>query len=456
MSVADLPRAVPSAGPWDAPAVRTGGARRLVGRLALPAADAAALAVAAAGTGAARWFGAAYSLGVFAALGCQGLHRVRICLRTSDQLPQLAVAVAVPLLALLPWAPDTGLLPGFGALVAVVAARGAVCAALRVAHRRGVLSEPAVLVGSGSTARHLAALMVEHPELGLRPRGFLAPRGSGDVRPLLGEPADLAAVAARFGVTRVIVCSDAPEVVSALRAQRPRGVDCCVVPRLAEIGMAVPRGRLDDLWGVPLLPLRRPGRGALVAKRVFDVVVGALLLVVLAPVLLALAAAVRLSGRGPTFFRQLRVTRSGRTTEVVKLRTVAAGHPGGWAVRAEECTAVGRHLRRTHLDELPQLVNVLRGDMSLVGPRPERPYYAVRFAREIPRYADRHRMRGGMTGWAQVNGLHGDTSIRDRARFDNHYVEYWSPWWDAVIVARTAGVVLREATRVLIQPGGNR
>jgi len=107
-------------------------------------------------------------------------------------------------------------------------------------------------------------------------------------------------------------------------------------------------------------------------------------------------------------------------------------------------TRTGMFLRRTFLDELPQLLNVLRGDMSLVGPRPERPYFAERFAQEVPRYGDRHRMPGGITGWAQVHGLKGDTPILDRARFDNHYIEHWSLWRDVVIVAHTcANILLR-------------
>ncbi|HEX7661991.1 MAG TPA: sugar transferase [Pseudonocardiaceae bacterium] len=191
-------------------------------------------------------------------------------------------------------------------------------------------------------------------------------------------------------------------------------------------------------------------------KRVFDVVVGGALIVLLAPLLGVLALAVLLSVGRPVLFRQDRVTGGGRIAEVIKFRTLSNGWPddtpGGspdtsWSVPPDRCGALARWLRATHLDELPQLVNVLRGEMSLVGPRPERPYFADRFGREIPGYDGRHRMRGGMTGWAQVHGLHGDTPIVERARFDNQYIDRWSLRLDLVILARTLVIVLAAMVR---------
>ena len=180
-------------------------------------------------------------------------------------------------------------------------------------------------------------------------------------------------------------------------------------------------------------------------KRVFDVAGSAILLAVSAPLLLVLAAVVRLRFGKTALFRQTRATGNGRLAPILKLRTLADDDESDtrWTVDADHCTPLGRWLRATHLDELPQLLNVLRGEMSLVGPRPERPYFAERFNRDIPRYADRIRMPAGMTGWAQVNGLNGDTSIFERARFDNYYLEYWSPWLDLVILARTVVAVAR-------------
>jgi lipopolysaccharide/colanic/teichoic acid biosynthesis glycosyltransferase len=145
------------------------------------------------------------------------------------------------------------------------------------------------------------------------------------------------------------------------------------------------------------------------------------------------------------FFRQLRIGEDGRPFQLLKFRTMQVNSDSDttWSVVGDaRVTRVGRLLRRTYLDELPQLLNVLRGEMSLVGPRPERPHFASRFAREVPRYHERHRVHGGITGWAQVHGLRGDTPIADRARFDNHYIEHWSLWRDVVIVVRTLANVL--------------
>ena len=427
------------------------GVRRLVLRGALPLADVAALAVVVAAAELPASVAAAYALGCLALLTAQDLHRRRICLRVSDQVPRLAASGALPLVVVLPSA-RLGALPLVALAVGVlVLFRGGVCAGLRGAHRRGLLLESALLVGTGPVAAELARVIDEHPEFGLRLRGF-ADRGPG-----AGErPERLGRLAAE--VDRILVCfPDAAEdeLVSWLRGCRGAGADVCLVPRLWELGMAVPRGCLDELWGVPLIPLRRTGAGSAATKRGFDLAVGSAVAVLAAPLVLALAAAVRVRG-GAAFFQQLRVTRARRTARVLKLRTVPGGAGDRWHVGPEQCTRLGRWLRGTHLDELPQLLNVLRGEMSLVGPRPERPYYAMRFEREVPHYDDRHRVRGGMTGWAQVHGLHGDTSIPDRARFDNQYVEYWSPWLDAVILARTAVIALAELGGSPVPAPGSR
>jgi len=327
----------------------------------------------------------------------------------------------------------------------------------------------------------IAGLLREHPELGLVPQGFLggaarpAGTGGGDAGPGRGEPAsdipvadtatpvlgqldDLTEVVGRHRISRVIVSFSGhdQDLVPVLRACRRLRADVCVVPRLYELGAAVPRACLDEVWGIPLIPLRRYGQPpSLLLKRAFDVLASTLLLAVAGPLLLMLALAVRLRCGPPALFRQVRVTGHGRLATIMKLRTLSeiSDPDTSWVAATGQCTPLGRLLRATHLDELPQLVNVLRGDMSLVGPRPERPVFAGRFSREIPRYRDRNRMPAGMTGWAQIHGLNGDTSIRDRARFDNQYIEYWSFWLDLVILFRTFATTVAAATH---RPSGSR
>jgi exopolysaccharide biosynthesis polyprenyl glycosylphosphotransferase len=415
----------------------------------LPMADVIGLTVACLLATAPRWEASVYASAVLVLLVADGQHRLRICRRVADQLPRTMAIAALPLLVVLPWVgAGPGLALVLNCVAALVAVRMGVCTGLRVAHRRGWWHEPTLVVGTGATAVRVAQLLRDHPELGLTPQGFVdiqAPPDPADL-PLLGEPVQLVDVIARHRIQRVIVCfpvdRDA-DLVSVLRACRPLPVDVCVVPRLYELGAALPRGYLDELADIPLIPLRRLGhsRLGLVAKATFDAVCAATLLVALTPLLAILAIAVRLDGRGPALFRQTRVTRGGKTMELLKLRSMIS-HPDAdtrWVVLPEHTTRLGRWLRTTHLDELPQLLNVLRGDMSLVGPRPERPHFAARFAQQIPRYADRHRVRSGLTGWAQVNGLHGDTCIAQRSRLDNFYIEHWSPWMDAVILVRTLG-----------------
>jgi lipopolysaccharide/colanic/teichoic acid biosynthesis glycosyltransferase len=418
----------------------------------LAVADAAALGAAAVSSGQPGAPVAAYSAAVLTLLALGGQHRIRICPRLSDQVGRIITAAALPLLALLPWLP-----PGIAARLAlssaglVIVFRSATFAALRVLHRMGLLTEQVLLVGADPVGMHVASLLKGHDEFGLRPIGFLDQQQTDDAElpPVLGIPSDLAMVASRFRIRRIILCFPAggdDDLAAAVRAARPLGADVWMVPRLHALGTAVPRASLDDVWGVPLVPLRRTGQApaSLIFKRVFDLAAAAVLLIVTAPVLLVLATAIRLRSGERPLFRQIRVTGQGGQASVLKLRTLA-GHPDSdtrWSVSSVPSLPLGAWLRASHLDELPQLVNVLRGEMSLVGPRPERPYFAERFGREIPGYGDRNRMPAGLTGWAQVHGLHGDSSIRERARFDNAYIEHWSPWLDLTILARTLTAAL--------------
>jgi lipopolysaccharide/colanic/teichoic acid biosynthesis glycosyltransferase len=410
----------------------------IAGRVLLPSTDLAALAGAALLTGT-GWAAAVYSLAALLAIAWSGLHRLRISLRLADQVPRIALAAIVPALLLAPWAGAGGrlVLQAVVAVALLTLARGGCYACLRAARRRGLVVQPALIVGTGPLAVQVARTLTEHPELGLRPVGFLGTAASTDHElTVLGSAGDFAAVVSCYRSCCVIVGPDADtdaDLVSVLRAGSLAAA-VYLIPRLYEVAALLPPGFLDEVWGIPLVRLRTRGVWSdRLAKRAFDVIVGSVLLVLLAPLLIVVVVAAWLRGGRPVLFRQNRLTRDGKVISITKVRTVTSASPDTqWAPEASKSW-----LRATHLDELPQLVQVIRGDMSLVGPRPERPFFAVQFTSQIPGYDDRHRVRGGMTGWAQVHGLTGDTSISDRARFDNYYIDHWSVWLDVVILIRT-------------------
>jgi exopolysaccharide biosynthesis polyprenyl glycosylphosphotransferase len=339
-----------------------------------------------------------------------------------------------------------------------LATRGVVYGVIRAARRRGRIEKRTLLLGAGALAGSLASNLVTHPEYGLRPVGMLddEPLLAEDQRavPVLGGYADLPTIVRDHQIDVVIVTFGSLREVSLvplLRACDRLSFEIYFVPRLYEMH-SVTRDT-EVLWGVPLLRMRRaPFRtGSWTAKRLSDLVISSLALVLVLPLLLICAGLARWE-TGCTLFRQIRVGLDGRPFTLYKfcsLRPQAeAEDRTRWNIADDQRVGpIGRFLRRTSLDELPQLVNVLRGDMSLVGPRPERPYFVDEFTRQYPWYTDRHRVPSGLTGWAQVHGLRGDTSIADRARFDNFYIENWSLWGDIKIMLRTAGQVLRAGGR---------
>jgi len=214
-----------------------------------------------------------------------------------------------------------------------------------------------------------------------------------------------------------------------------------LLEHLAEIARA---GGIEEFEAIPFIHLRESplyGWNQLM-KRVFDLVVGGVCLFLAAPVMLGIALAVRLTSPGPVLLRQERMGLDGRRFELLKFRTMrvdaeAATGPV-WARQDDERrTSIGATLRRFNLDELPQLLNVLRGEMSLVGPRPERPVFVEDFRRRIPGYMLRHKVKAGMTGWAQVNGWRGDTSLEKRIEYDLYYIERWSLFLDLKILVQT-------------------
>jgi exopolysaccharide biosynthesis polyprenyl glycosylphosphotransferase len=273
--------------------------------------------------------------------------------------------------------------------------------------------------------------------------------------PVLGGPDDLARIATATGAEHVVLgFNNAPDrlLIPLVQECEDLGLEMSLVPRLFESVNV--RVGLEHVGGLPLFGLRSidPRGWQFAAKHLFDRASAALLLVMLAPLLAVVALIVRVSSPGPVFFRQKRIGRDGHAFEMLKFRSMRSEKrkeqdenvlflptdlgPGG-VEGADRRTRFGTFLRRTSIDELPQLFNVLKGDMSLVGPRPERPEFVELFGSRIYRYDDRHRVKSGITGWAQVNGLRGQTSLRDRVEWDNYYIENWSLGLDLKILMMT-------------------
>jgi len=351
--------------------------------------------------------------------------------------------------------------------VYLTASRGGLISSV-IASRRHGASVPTLIVGAGSVGRLIAKRLAEHREIGLNPIGFLdkEPRAAADddpTLPVLGASWDLEEVVEAYGVEHVVFTfSTAPHDVMLRMVDlcNRRGIRVTLVPRLFE---RIPKDMsIDYLGGIPLLSINpsSPTSWRFRLKYGVDRIVALLTFVVIAPLFLALAVGVLLSVGRPIFFRQRRVGCDGRLFEMLKFRSMsgAAGEtrvdgaavdvaPGG-VEGDDRRTRFGMFLRRSSLDELPQLLNVLRGDMSIVGPRPERPEFVELFDGQVYRYNERHRVKSGITGWAQISGWRGKTSLANRVEWDNWYIENWSPWLDFKILLRTFGAVVRAGSTV--------
>jgi exopolysaccharide biosynthesis polyprenyl glycosylphosphotransferase len=428
---------------------------RLAMSAVIPLMDAAALVAAILVFGRLDPMGWAFAAGTFAVLGMLGTQTPGINPRVGDSVGKLIAAVAITLVGvalLAPSAAETGrfLVLGPVTMGLLIPARGLAYALIRAARSQGLIQESTLILGAGEVGQTVATTLLDHPEYGLIPLGFVD--DVPDVAlplPVMGGTDHLEAAVREFAVRRVIVAfgmTREPEMVEVLRTCDRLPVEVHLVPRFFELGVSSGGPFTDEVWGIPLIRLRRAALRSFAwrTKRLFDLVVSTALLVLTSPLLLLLATAIRLSSPGPVLFRQLRIGQRGVQFNVLKFRTMRVNERSDteWSGEGEwRVTALGRFLRRTSLDELPQLFNVVRGHMSLIGPRPERPFFVDRFTSEVARYEDRHRVPVGITGWAQVHGLRGDTSIPERVRFDNYYVEHWSLWTDIVILARTIWVV---------------
>jgi len=405
---------------------------------------------------ASTWWSYGFVAAVVVLLTATGHYRSRITLNVAREARSIAACTAVPLLVLaavhIKAVATSGLVvAGLSVVAAMLILRCALYALIRRLRAKGIYGERTLIIGAGQIGTTFAATLDEHREYGLRPIGFLDDVDGSDLPlPLFGGVALLRMVLFEEKVDRVVVAfgrAREADMVDVLRACEDASVDIHILPRFYELGSAVHASDTDDVWGFPLVRLRRPVRRVYsrAAKRAFDMTVAGLGLLLLSPLYALLALAVKLSSSGPVHFRQQRVGQRGETVEILKFRSmrVHTDSDTEWTIAEEAITKVGRFMRVLGLDEIPQLWNILRGQMSLVGPRPERPFFVEQFKAEIPHYDDRHRVPVGLTGLAQVHGLRGDTSIEERARFDNHYIENWSLWRDLTILMQTLFAVVK-------------
>ncbi len=308
------------------------------------------------------------------------------------------------------------------------------------------------IIGTGRGAVTIAARIAENPQYGFRTVGFIEGNGEtpGEVngeatQPRLGHLPELTAILRGHGVDLVVVAAPHlahEEMVRVFRKCEQELVGCKFTPDLFE--MLLSDMEVDNLEGIPLLSLKETalqGWNSLL-KRLFDMASSSALLVATSPLFATLAILIKLESEGPVFYLQERMGLDGRLFRMIKFRSMRPDAEAGtgpiWPRDHDpRRTRIGRVIRALNLDELPQLINVLRGDMSLVGPRPERPHFIEQFKQRLPRYMARHRVRAGITGWAQINGLRGNTSIPDRLKYDLYYVENWSFWLDIKILIKT-------------------
>ncbi len=419
-----------------------------------------------------------FSVLVLVLLRVRGLYALRLQPSVVDDVARVASSTAAAAMVLITIRlliesdPDAARqsvrLWGF-ATAYLCAGRVGIALAVRRARRRGEAGTNTLIVGAGTVGRTVARRLLQRPEVGQRPIGFLDKEPmdhqeiDGVELPVLGASWHLEEVIERHAVGHVIITfSTAPHSVllGMVRRCQELGVEVSMIPRLFE-GVNN-RIHVQHVGGVPLLVVRPvdPKGWQFAVKYAFDRVLAAVSLLVLAPLMLLLVLAVALSPGGGVFYRQRRVGLDGRSFNMLKFRSMQAdavaegtvpvdvlaadSAPGG-VEGADRRTRIGSFLRRYSLDELPQLINILKGDMSFVGPRPERPGFVELFSQDVRRYADRHRVKAGLTGWAQVSGLRGQTSLTDRVEWDNYYIENWSLQLDFKILILTVAAVLKPA-----------
>jgi Undecaprenyl-phosphate glucose phosphotransferase len=410
------------------------------------------------------WFGAVLTPVALLVLSSFRLYRSARTARLGRELIALVqgMVVVAALAGLASYFTKGELSRGFLALFALIAAtllvasRLAIRGVLRALRVRGRNLRHVLIVGTEGPALALVEKIRAHRDFGLVLQGLVAAHEPGESPvaglPVLGTVSDLPRLVENPGAEIVYVALPRSEYAAEREALEHLSDSTAAVRLVPDLEWAFTlNAGVEDFDGLPVvLVTESPGQGwNAVTKRVFDLVLAAVGLVVLSPLMAAVALWVKLDSPGPVLYAQERVGLNGRRFRMLKFRTMrvdAEAQGPGWSKPGDpRRTGAGATLRRLSLDELPQLWNVLLGHMSLVGPRPERPMYVEEFRGRIPRYMLRHHVKAGLTGWAQVNGLRGDTPLEERIRFDLYYIQNWSLWFDLRILVLTAARVFKDA-----------
>jgi exopolysaccharide biosynthesis polyprenyl glycosylphosphotransferase len=346
---------------------------------------------------------------------------------------------------------------GLADLLLVVATRNVLRLALHRLRLAGHNLQRILVVGAGALGREITQKILAHRELGFEVTGFVdddpGKQGSSFFGvPVLGSTHEIEAIVRERGIHQVYVALPLEAHRKMLRILQAVSRECVEVKLVPDIlQYATLKASLEDVDGTPVINLSQvPLQGwSSLIKRAMDVVVSLAALAVLLPFLPLVAALVWVEDRGPIFYRQERMGLDGKGFMILKFRSMRVDAESStgpvWAIKDDpRRTNIGRFLRRWSLDELPQIWNVLKGEMSLIGPRPERPAFVQEFKHKIPQYMLRHRVKSGITGWAQVHGWRGNTSIRKRIQYDLYYIENWSLKLDMKILWMTVRKGLRE------------
>jgi Undecaprenyl-phosphate glucose phosphotransferase len=418
-------------------------------------------------------FLALFNLAFIITFFVSGMYMIKRGASRVDEVFKVAVAVSLATFAAflintalpqirrdivpLPWSPQILLFGWAAATVAVTLLRLGYRSALYALRRRGIGIRRVLIVGAREPGQVVYATIKRMPKLGYRVVGFLsdsAQIGSkvGGV-PILGKIASLGRVIRATRADEVIIAlsgRSSADILDIVSLAEDESVDIKLYPDSFQL-ITNNEISVGDISGLPLINVKNvaldnPLNRAL--KRALDLAVAVTTLALFSPIMLLIALLIKMDSPGPVFFVQERVGLDGRPFPCIKFRGMRAdaANLSNWTTRDDpRVTYIGAFLRRYSLDELPQFMNVLRGEMSVVGPRPEQPVWVERFSQSIPRYVRRHKQKAGITGWAQVNGLRGDTSIEERTRYDLYYIENWSLLFDLrIIIKTTIGVITDE------------